>query len=156
MSLLQTIKTAQLQARKERLTTTAGLLTTLVGEATAVGKNNGNRETTDAEVVAVIKKFVNNITETIAVLEAQPESTARNDAIGKAKTELYVLNFYLPKQLSEDELRAAVDAVIASSGASSIKDMGRVMQSLKDAHGGTYDGGAASKIVRERLSQLTV
>ena len=66
--LLETINQDRNEARKMKYTATATLLTTLYSEAQMVGKNDGNRETTDAEVVAVIKKFVKNIDETLSNL----------------------------------------------------------------------------------------
>ena len=74
MSLIIEIKSAQLAARKARDSFTASSLTTLIGEAEMVGKNAG-REVTDAEVVAVLKKFVKNIDETTTVLSREQPLT---------------------------------------------------------------------------------
>ena len=64
MSLIQDIKSASLVARKARETKKAESLITLYSEASMIGKNDGNRESTDAETIAVIKKFIKNIDET--------------------------------------------------------------------------------------------
>jgi hypothetical protein len=60
MSLIQTIKADQVQARKAR-SASASILTTLIGEAEMIGKNAGDRESTDEEVIAIIKKFIKNL-----------------------------------------------------------------------------------------------
>ena len=79
MSLIQTIKTAQVAARKAR-DPSASLLTTLIGEAEMVGKNAG-REVTDQEVVATIKKFIKGIDETLKAVASTGVDKARADAV---------------------------------------------------------------------------
>jgi len=59
---------------------------------------------------------------------------------------------YLPQALTEAELTAAIDAVVRELGATSLKDMGRVMQAVLEAHKGQVDGKKASELVRARLS----
>ena len=144
--LLETINQDRNEARKMKYTATATLLTTLYSEAQMVGKNDGNRETTDAEVVAVIKKFVKNIDETLSNL---PETDPRYEA---AKTEREVLNFYLPKQMTEEDLRTAIGEIIQSRNLSEPRDMGIVMKELKAAFDSQFDGKMASQIARELLS----
>ena len=70
MSIVTNIKAASLQARKDRNAPKAALLSTLLGEVQMIGKNNGNRESTDGEAIAVIKKMLNNTTETLNILFA--------------------------------------------------------------------------------------
>jgi uncharacterized protein YqeY len=145
MSLLSEIKKDQLQARKNKKTTEATLLTTLIGEASMIGKNAGNRETTDYEVVAIIKKFIKNNTELMSV--------AHQDSIayGLAKDESEFLTQYLPVQMTEEDLREAVQSRIRTLDDISPKIMGLLMKWLKDNYSGQYDGKMASKIVGELL-----
>jgi hypothetical protein len=145
MTLLDTIKAAQLQARKVRNPVATALLTTLIGEAVNVGKSNGNRDTTDSEVMAVIKKFIANATETMAAVKDLPQE------VTKAMTEIAILQSFLPQQLSAMDLEAAIDASIVLNSAVSIKDMGKVMKSLKEKYDGQFDGGAASAIIKKKL-----
>lgn len=70
MTLIQQIKDKQIAARKSG-DSLASLYTTLLGEASIIGKNAGNRETTDVEVVAVVKKFIKNIDETVQALTSR-------------------------------------------------------------------------------------
>ena len=144
--LLETINQDRNEARKRNYPATATLLTTLYSEAQMVGKNDGNRETTDAEVVAVIKKFVKNIDETLKNL---PETDPRYEA---AEKEREVLSFYLPKQMTEEELRTAIGEIITSKNLSTPKDMGIVMKELKADFDGQFDGKVASQLARELLN----
>ena len=133
MSLIAQIKEKQVAARKSA-SKEASLLTTLLGEAVAVGKNNGNRETTDAEVVAVVKKFIKNIDETVSAL------ISRNQDFSSFIAEKNVLETFLPKQLSEAEL---------SNIAASRTGMPDFMKFLKENFNGQYDGKLASSVAKK-------
>ena len=145
MTLLETIRTEQIRARKARDGVRTSLLTTLLSEAANVGLNDGKRESTDAEVIAVIKKFIKNIDETLAV-------RASDDLL----VERAILEGFLPSQLSEDELLAAVVSIVAElelDGQSrSMKMMGPVMKTLKERFEGQFDGKAASEAVKRTLT----
>ena len=146
MSLLLQIKKDQLQARKNNQTAEATLLTTLIGEASMIGKNDGNRDSTDEEVISVIKKFVKNNNELMNY--ANKESSA----YALAKDENEFLSQYLPSQMTEEEIRTAVQQRIHSLDEISPKLMGKIMGWLKENYGGQYDGALASKVVKELLS----
>jgi uncharacterized protein YqeY len=137
---MQRIKTEQLEARKKKDVIKASLLTTLIGEATAIGKNDGNRETTDAEVVAMVKKFLKNIEETLKVADTF-----------QAREERLILLELLPTQLAEQELKTTVWLLATEVGATTPKDMGKVMKVLKERYDGRYDGALASKLIKEML-----
>jgi uncharacterized protein YqeY len=149
MSLLQTIKSAQLTARKARNSADAASLTTLIGEAEAIGKNNGNREVTDAEVVALVKKFIKNNVETSDALKSSTAGFAhqaiRIQELAKER-ELYTT--FLPAQLTEEKLRTVLSSIVASEAA---PKMGDVLKRLKANYEGQYDGALASKIKKELL-----
>lgn len=144
MSLLQRIKDDQLQSRKDRDKDKSSLLTTLIGEASMLGKNDGNRESTDAEVIAIIKKFVKNLNEVISVTDTVT-------VIIIAQDEIDTLEKYLPEQITGMRLKITIQGVIVSIGAESIRDMGKIMKALKDNYDGYYDGKEASAIVKELL-----
>lgn len=151
MSLIDTIKAASLQARKERNAKRAALLSTLLGDAQMVGKNNGNRETTDGEVVAIIKKMINNTNETINILnKSEQEGTS---GVADLTEEVAVLTTFLPAQLTATALTNIISNIIALNEAASIKDMGKIMKALKEQYDGQYDGTEASAIIKSRLSQ---
>lgn len=144
MSLLQSIKTHSLEARKRRDNIASSFLTTLLSEASFPGLNDGKRDSTDEEVVAVVRKFLKNNAE---VLLVRPNDTV-------ALTEKALLEQYLPKQLSDEELRAALIAVAREAGVMppSQKDMGVLMKGLKEHYSGQYDGKAAQQAVAHLIA----
>ncbi len=148
MSLLFTLKNEQLEARKSKDSVKAQLLTTLIGEAEMVGKNDGNRPVTDQEVIATIKKFVKNLDETIRIASDYRDG----ESADKAWAEKTILEQFLPKQLTEVELRNAMSQLITDNGLSGPKAMGVLMKDLKAKFEGLYDGKTASKIASELLA----
>lgn len=150
MSLLTQIKFDQrslrLLSRSENHRAKATLLTTLIGEAEMVGKNDGNRESTDDEVIAVIKKFIKNINETLSHID--PNQSAYQIAID----ERTVLEAYLPHQYTDDELATIIQAYIEEEDLTDARSMGKVMKFLKENHKGLYDGKVASDLTKTMLS----
>lgn len=147
MTLIEQIKSKNLEARKAKLAAVVGVLTPLIGEAEMVGKN-ANREVTDAEVVQMIKKFIKNLDETIRVLgDNDPRTLA-------AMGEKHTLEQFLPKQMDADHLAATVRAiVIGLKMAQAPKiDMGAVMKALKERFDGQYDGKVASAVIKAELA----
>lgn len=137
---MQQIKDDQLTARKEK-SWKAQALTTLLGEAAMIGKDDGNRETTDVECVAVIKKFVKNMEET-AKLAGMDDHAAM---------EIDMLNEYLPQQIEGMRLEMTLTGIITAVKATSMKDMGSVMKELKTNYAGRYNGSEASTLIKELL-----
>lgn len=139
-SLLARIKEDALTARKARDAVASSLLITLGSEASMAGVNDGKRESTDTEVLATVRKFLKGNAELLAV-RGEDEVALREKAI---------LEGYLPKQMSEDELRAAILAIASELGIESItgKDTGAIMKALTAKHAGQYAGGQASALVK--------
>ena len=104
-------------------------------------------ELDDAAVIAIVEKMIKQRRESIA----QFESGGRNDLADAEKFELGVLGDYLPQQMSEAEIKAAVAAAIAQSGATGAKEMGKVMALLKSRLAGKADMGKVSALVRSGL-----
>ena len=146
MTLLEKIKQDNIAARKAKNTVKSALLTTLVSEISNIGKNDGNRETTEPESIAVVKKFIKGVDETLKALEF-----SSNSRVLVAIEEKKILESYLPTQLSEIELTAVVDQIISTLADRSPKQMGVVMKRLKEMHDGRYDGKIASGIIKSRL-----
>ena len=106
------------------------------------------KELTDADVTSVIEKMIKQRRESIA----QYEKAARQDLADVEKFELGVLSGYLPQQLSDAEIAQEVQNAISESGASSAKDMGKVMAALKGRLAGKADMGKVSALVKSKLS----
>lgn len=143
--LLDTIKADSLAARKARDTEKATTLVTLYAEAARVGKDADNRESTDDEVVKVVRKFIKGIDDSLAVLK-QPE------AIALAQREKTYVTPYLPLQLTGKGLFAVIQEIIATFTTSPPPNLGLVMRALKLAHPGAYDGAEATFVIKEILS----
>jgi uncharacterized protein YqeY len=140
--LMEKIREDMITARKGTDTVARNLLITLYSEAQAVGKNKRNGDTTDEEVVSMVKKFITNLEETVRLLEA------RNQDVHAQTHELEILRTFLPRQMTEQELTQVVqNLVTAHVGA----NMGQIMTQLKADHAGTYDGKMASQVVKSVL-----
>lgn len=137
MTLLDKIRADQLQARKEGNKTKADILTTLIGEAAMVGKNAGNRDTTDDETTKVIVKFVKGIVETQDLTRG-----VNLDKFNVLEAEKQILEAYLPKQLTTDELKEIILTNFTEK-----PNVGAVMAYLKANYSGLYDGKVASGLV---------
>jgi uncharacterized protein YqeY len=101
----------------------------------------------DAMVVEVLQKMIKQRRESIAMYE----TGGRQELADQEKAEVAVIEGFLPRQMSEEETNAAIDAIVAEVGASSVKDMGRVMAVLKERHAGTLNMSKASGLVKARL-----
>ena len=114
----------------------------------AVAKGLGPQGTLpEADAVTVFKRLVKSREDSIA----QFEKAGQAERAAQERQEIELLKPYLPASLEGPALEAAVKAAIASSGATSKKDMGLVMKALQAAHGGAIDGKAASALVQSLL-----
>lgn len=104
-------------------------------------------ELDDARVIAVLDKMAKQRRESIG----QFEQAGRDDLAEIEKSELEVIQHYLPEALSEDEINALIDAAIAETGASDMKQMGQVMGKLKPQLQGRADMGQVSQLIKARL-----
>lgn len=105
-------------------------------------------ELTDEHVIAILDKMLKQRRESIA----QYEAANRQDLVQKEQDEVAVIQAYLPSQLSATEIDALIEAAISETGASSARDMGKVMGVLKPKVQGRADVAAVSNKVKERLS----
>ena len=102
----------------------------------------------DVLVVDVLQKMVKQRRESIAMYE----QGGRQELADAEAAEVAVIEDFLPAQLGEDEARAAIAAIVAELGATSVKDMGKVMAAVKDRHGSQLDMSKASGWVKAALS----
>jgi uncharacterized protein YqeY len=102
----------------------------------------------DAVVVEVLQKMVKQRRESIDMFR----KGGREELAASEEAEVAVIERFLPTQMSEDETRAAIDAIKGKLGASGMKDMGRVMAELKARHAATLDMSKASGLVKAALS----
>jgi len=102
----------------------------------------------DAGVVSVVEKMIKQRKDSIA----QYEKAARTDLADKERYEISVIEAYLPKQMSQQELEAAVAEALAATGAKAASDMGKVMGVLKPRLAGRADMGKVSALVKAKLA----
>ena len=147
MTLFTQIKADQLAARKAKDGLKATLLTTLIGELTAIGKNDGDREVTDADVVKLVKKFLDGVLETIRLMKDATNNDGTADRYVNLLKEQSYLTVYLPTQMDEATLTAVLTELVTESG----PNLGKLMSLLKSRYAGEYDGAMASKIAKACL-----
>lgn len=137
MSLILGIKNDLVEYRKARTDKLAiSELTSLYSEANRIGFDDGKRETTDAEVMAVVKKFIKGIDECLIYSPTDENFLTRKK----------LLEHYLPSQMTEDDLRSAIELFKVSA---SVSGKAEIMKYLKSAFAGKYDGRMAATIVDE-------
>ncbi|HMO68768.1 MAG TPA: GatB/YqeY domain-containing protein [Novosphingobium sp.] len=102
----------------------------------------------DVIVVDVLQKMAKQRRESITLYE----QGGRQELADVEKAELAVIEEFLPQQMSEDDTRAAIAAIIAETGAAGMKDMGKVVAALKAKHGSQLDMGKASGLVKAALA----
>lgn len=102
----------------------------------------------DAEVLAILGKMAKQRQESVRAYE----EGGRLDLAAQEQAEIGVIEEFLPRQLNEEETKAAIDAALTKVGASSIRDMGKVMGELKAQYTGQMDFGRVGPMVKDRLS----
>ena len=142
-TLQQDMKTAMRAGDKRRL----GVIR-LINAAIKQREVDERIELDDAQVTAVLDKMAKQRRESIE----QYRKAGRDDLAEQENFELDVLQAYLPEQLSEAEIDALIEEAIAATGASGMKDMGKVMGQLKARLAGRADMGAVSGKIKARLS----
>lgn len=126
-----------------------GVARLVLGELKNAASRDGAHEITEEEVTAQIKRTLKQTNETLEMSEKAGNNAERTENL---REQVAVLESLLPQQVSGDELVALVEKTIAELGATSKKDMGRVMGALTAATNGNFDKPAAAKEVGSRLS----
>ncbi|MEJ6392192.1 GatB/YqeY domain-containing protein [Gymnodinialimonas sp. 2305UL16-5] len=151
MGLRQKINTGLKEAMREKDTirlSTLRLINAAVKDQDIAARAKGNADgVDDGEVLAILAKMVKQRQESVRAYE----EGGRLELAEQEQAEIAVIEDYLPRQLTEEEVAEAVDAAITSTGAASIRDMGRVMGVLKGKYAGRMDFGKVGPMVKTRL-----
>jgi uncharacterized protein YqeY len=139
----QDVKDAMRARDKERLATIR-----LITAAIKQREVDERIELDDEQLLLVLDKMCKQRRESIS----QFEKAGRDDLVSKEVSELDIIQGYLPKQLDDEEIAALIDAALIETGASSIKDMGKVMGQLKPQLQGRADMSAVSAMIKSRLA----
>lgn len=114
-----------------------------------LAKTSGKTDSiSDADVLKIIQKMVKQRQDSIAVYKEQ----SRQDLVDEETAQLNFIKAYLPKQMSPEEIEAAVRQIVAETGATSIKDMGKVMKAANSALAGKAESKAVADAVKKLLS----
>ena len=136
-----------MKARNERAVSTLRMVNATLKNADIEARGAGKPALGDAEVVGVLQKMVKQRQELVELYQ----KGGRADLVKQEQDEIAIISGYLPKQMSDDEMKAAIDAAIAETGAASMKDMGKVIGALRAKHAGQMDMGKASALVKAKL-----
>ena len=140
------LKTAMKAGEKDRVGTLR-LINSAIKSADIDARPSGKDKISDADILSVLAKMVKQRRDSIEQFNAggRPELAAKEAA------EITVIEGYLPKQMSDDEAKAAIAAVIKETGAVGPKEMGKVMAALKAKYAGQMDFGKASALTKDLL-----
>ena len=142
------LKTAMKAKDTLRLSTLRLINAAIKDRDIALRGEGEDREMTDEEITATLSRMVKQRQESARAYE----EGGRLELVERELAEIGVIETYLPRQLSQDEVAVAVDFVVAELEAGSIRDMGRVMNALKARYTGQMDFGAVGPMVKARLT----
>jgi uncharacterized protein YqeY len=146
-SLQDAMKSAMKAGEKERLSTIR-LVNAAIKDKDIAGREKGVDKISEAEIIDLLAKMVKSRDESVRLYEegGRPELAAQERA------EIAVIREFMPTQMEPAEAEAAIRATIAEMGASGMKDMGRVIATLKERYSGRMDFGKASGVVKTVLT----
>ena len=139
---------AALKAKDKNTYPTLRLIVSAIKDAEIAGRSKGQKEIKDSDITGILKKMIKQRNESCEVYK----KAGRTELLESETKEINVINTFLPKQLSEEETKKICEEVIKSVGASSMKDMGKVMGELKSKHADTLDFSKVSGIIKGLLN----
>ena len=137
-----------LKAKDKNTYPTLRLVVSAIKDAEIAGRTKGQKEMSDSDLTAILKKMIKQRNESCEVYK----KAGRNELLESETKEIEVISDCLRKQLSEKKKKKICQEAIKSSGASSMKDMGKVMGVLKSKHADTLDFSKVSSIIKELLN----
>jgi hypothetical protein len=136
------------KAQDKRRISTLRLVSAAIKDRDIAARTAGKEQATDAELLDLLAKMIKQREESEKIYaDAGRAELARQEV-----EEIAIIREYLPKQLSEKDMQAAIAGAIANTGATSVKDMGKVMAELKARYAGQMDFSKASALVKAKLS----
>jgi uncharacterized protein len=138
-----------MKAKNERKVSTLRLVNAKIKDADIAARTEDSKEPIgDEGVLGVLQKMIKQRTESVEIYD----KAGRQELAQQEREEIAFISAYLPKQMSEDEVKAAIAEVIKTIGAAGVKDMGKVIGALKGKYAGKMDFGKASPLVKAALS----
>jgi len=151
MSLKQHIESKlneAFKAKDKNTYPTLRLVVSAIKDAEIAGRSKGQQEVADSDVTSILKKMIKQRNESCEVYK----KAGRKELLESESREIEVISTFLPKQLSEEETKKICQETVKSVGATSMKDMGKVMGALKSKHADTIDFSKVSSIIKELLN----
>ena len=137
-----------LKAKDKNTYPTLRLIVSAIKDAEIAGRSKGQKEIKDSDIISLLKKMIKQRNESCEVYE----KAGRKELLENEKKEITVINSFLPKQLGEEETKKVCEETVKAVGATSMKDMGKIMGALKAKHADTLDFSKVSKILKELLN----
>ncbi len=137
-----------LKAKDKNTYPTLRLIVSAIKDAEIAGRTKDQKEIKDSDIISLLKKMIKQRNESCEVYE----KAGRNELLENEKKEISVISSFLPKQLSEAETKKICEETIKSVGASSMKDMGKIMGALKSKHADSLDFSKVSIILKGLLN----
>ena len=137
-----------LKAKDKSTYPTLRLVVSAIKDAEIASRTKGQKEMSDSEVTSILKKMIKQRNESCEVYK----KAGRKELLENETKEIEVISVFLPKQLSDEETKKICEEAIKLSGASSMKDMGKVMGILKSKHADTLDFSKVSSMIKELLN----
>ena len=135
------------KAKNERTVSTLRMVNSTLKNADIEARGASKPALGDAEVLAILQKMIKQRQESVEMYKKGD----RPELVKQEEEEIAIISTYLPKQMSETEVAAAIDAAITETGAASMKDMGKVIGILRSKYAGQMDFGKASGVVKAKL-----
>jgi hypothetical protein len=146
--LSDALKTA-MKGKDAPTVSTLRLIMAALKDRDIAARGKGNKDgIPEEEILGLLQSMIKQRRDSIALYE----KGGRMELAQQEAEEIAIIEEYLPQQMSDDDIAAAIDAVIEDAGAATLKDMGKVMAGLKEKHAGSMDFSMASAIVKERLT----
>ena len=137
-----------LKAKDKNTYPTLRLIVSAIKDVEIAGRSKGQKEIKDSDITGILKKMIKQRHESCEVYK----KAGRTELFESETKEINVINTFLPKQLSEEETKKICEEVIKSVGASTMKDMGKVMGALKSKHADTLDFSKVNRIIKGLLN----
>jgi uncharacterized protein len=137
-----------MKARDERRVSALRLINAAIKNADIEAQMRGRESLEDEELLPLLQKMIKQRQESLEIYE----KAGRKELADKERGEIEVISAYLPQQMSEADVKAAIAEAARQVGAQSIKDKGKVMAALRQAHAGRIDFGKASALVKSMLA----
>ena len=137
-----------MKAKDERAVSTLRMVNSTLKNADIEARGTGKPALGDAEILSVLQKMIKQRQESVELYE----KGGRADLVRQEQEEIAIIARYLPKQMSEPEMKAAIEAAVKETGAAGMKDMGKVIGVLRGKYAGQMDMARASAMVKAQLA----